>query len=220
MILQSNAYPESSPGQALRDRALRHGAWLQNRRVAKKAYLEVHGPVDDGPVGREPAIGYSKHKLRTHHPLDVDAIEDVLYGRENLTGELEFSQSERATSARGAEPAQKESEQLPERIKSEAAGHYRIAFEMTGEKPVVGAQIEHSAQKPFAIGSAGFRDLGNAIEHQHRWQRQLGISCAEQFASGARQKIIVAKAGAPPLLGLLYVRTRLSGRRLRDPYGR
>ncbi len=65
---------------------------------------------------------------------------------------------------------------------------------MTGEKPEVRLEIEHRAHQPFAVFTAGFRDLGDAIEHQHWRQRQLGIARAEQLAPGARQKIIVSEA--------------------------
>ena len=106
---------------------------------------------------------------------------------------------ERAALAGRAEPAEEEAEQLPQRIEAEAAGHHRIALEVAGEEPEVGLEIEHGAHQALAVFAAGFRDLGNAVEHQHRRQRQLGIAGPEQFAAAAGQQILVAEACAPVL---------------------
>jgi hypothetical protein len=54
-------------------------------------------------------------------------------------------------------------------------------------------------QRSLAVFAAGFRDLRNAIEHQHRRQRQLGIAGAEQFASRASQKLVIAETRVPVL---------------------
>src|SRR5215831_9983820 len=155
--------------------------------VAEQTDLEVHRPIDDRAVRREPTVGDAEHELAAHDPLDVDAVDHVLDRGKNLAGEFEFTQSERAPLTGGAQPAQEEAEQLPERIEAEAAGHDRIALEMAGEEPQVRLELEHGADQAFAVFAAGFRDLGDAVEHEHRRQRQLGVARAEQFAPRAGQ---------------------------------
>src|SRR3984893_15565194 len=117
-------------------------ARLQHRRVAEQADLEVHRPIDDGTVRREPSIGNAENELGTHHPLDVDAIHDILHRGQDLAGELELTPPERPPIARPSQPAKKEAEQLPQRIDPEASRHHRIALEMAGEEPEVRPQIE------------------------------------------------------------------------------
>jgi len=70
---------------------------------------------------------------------------------------------------------------------------------MARKEPEVGAKIEHGAHQPLAVFAAGFRNLRNAIEHEHRRQRQLGIAGAEQFASRASQKLVIAETRMPVL---------------------
>ena len=68
-----------------------------------------------------------------------------------------------------------------------------------GKEPEVRLEVEHGAHQPFAVFAAGFRDLGDAVEHQHGREWQLGIARAEQFAPRACQKVIVSEAIAPVL---------------------
>src|SRR5215468_6142233 len=142
--------------------------------VAEQTDLEVHRPRDDRTVRRQPTVGDAEHELAAHDALDVDAVDHVLDGGQNLAGEFQFAQSERASLAGCAQPAQ-------------AAGHDRIALEMAGEEPKVRLELEHGADQALAILAAGFRDLGDAVEHEHGGQRQLGIAGAEEFASRAGQ---------------------------------
>src|SRR5262245_27186706 len=118
-------------------------ARLHHRVLAEQADLQVHRPVDDRAVRRKPSLGDPQHELGTHDPLDVDPVDHVLDRGNHLPGELELAQSERAALAGGAQPAQEEAEQLPQRIQAEAAGHDRITLEMTGEKPEIRLEIEH-----------------------------------------------------------------------------
>src|SRR5262245_4040960 len=122
-----------------------------HRLVAEQTDLEVHRPVDDRAIGREPAIGDAEDELGAHHPLDVDPIDDVLDGRQNLAGELELAQPERATLAGRAEPTQEKAEQLPQGVEAEAARHDWIALEMAGEEPEVGLELEHRRAQPVAL---------------------------------------------------------------------
>src|SRR5712692_8431891 len=119
--------------------------------VAEQTDLEVHRPIDDRTVRRQPTVGDAEHQLAAHDPLDVDAVDHVLDGGKNLAGEFQLPEPERASLAGGAEPTQEEAEQLPERIETQAAGHDRIALEMAGEEPQVRPEIEYGANQAFAI---------------------------------------------------------------------
>src|SRR4029078_829110 len=131
--------------------------------------------------------------LGAHHPLDFEAIDHVLHGRQHLAGELELAQTQRPALARRAEPAKEKAQQLPERIKAEAAWHHRIALEVAGEEPEVRPYIEHRAHQALTVLAAPFRDLGNAIEHQQRWQRKLR-PLGEQVAAAAGQQVLELEA--------------------------
>src|SRR5436190_2062935 len=48
-------------------------------------------------------------------------------------------------------------------------------------------ELEHGADQALAVFAAGFRDLGDAVEHEHGRQRQLGVARAEEFAPRAGQ---------------------------------
>src|SRR4029077_6845188 len=109
------------------------------------------------------------------------------------------AQPQRAALAGRAEPAEEEAEQLPQRVKPEAPGHHRVTFEMAREKPQVRLHIEYRADQALAVLAALFGDLRNAVEHEHRRQRQLGIPLAEQFPTGARQQVLEIEAHAPGL---------------------
>src|ERR1700732_2195125 len=91
--------------------------------VAEQTDLEVHRPIDDRAVRRQPTIGDAEHELAAHDPLDVDAVDHVLDRGQNLAGEFQLPQTERASLAGSAQPAQEEAQQLPERIEAQAAGH-------------------------------------------------------------------------------------------------
>src|SRR4029450_10126911 len=106
--------------------------------IAEQADFQVHRPINDRAVCRKPAVGDAKHKLAAHDPFDVDAVDPLLDGGQDLTGKFQLAQPECASPARRSEPAQEEAEQLPQRIKAQAARHDRIAFEGGGKNRVAG----------------------------------------------------------------------------------
>ncbi len=55
---------------------------------------------------------------------------------------------------------------------------------------------EFGAKEAFAVRPALLGDLRDAVEHQHRGQRQLGVSGPEQLAAAAGEQILEFKAGA------------------------
>ena len=56
---------------------------------------------------------------------------------------------------------------------------------MAWKEPKVWPQIQHGPHQTLAILTARLCYFRDAVEHQHRRKRQLGISCAEQFAARA-----------------------------------
>ena len=107
-----------------------------------------------------------------------------------------------------AEPAEEEADHLPQRVEAEAARHHRVALEMAGEEPEVRLHLELGADQALAVLAAGLRDLGDAVEHQHRRQRQLR-PFGEQLAAAAGQQVLVleARSGGFPF-GLLDALSR------------
>src|SRR5215471_2115031 len=169
------------------------GVRLHCRILAEQSDLEVEGAVDHRAIRGHPAVGDAKHELRTHHPLHVDSVHDLLDGRKHLSRKFEFAQAERAALTVSAEPTEEKPDQLPERVEAQASGHHRIAFEVAGEEPKVGLDVEFGPHQAFSVLAATLCDLGDAIEHQHRRQRQLR-TFGEQFTPSAREKVLVFEA--------------------------
>src|ERR1700730_12886558 len=62
-----------------------------------------------------------------------------------------------------------------------SAGHDRTALEMAREEPEVRLDVELGNRLALAMLAARLADLGDAIEHQHRRQRQLRICLAAKI---------------------------------------
>src|SRR4051812_160698 len=138
------------------------------RPILDQRDFQVVGAIAVPAIVLEPPVRDAEHELGTHHAPDVDAVNDFLDVRQHLAGELDLADAERAAAAGRAGPAEEESHHLPQRVQPEAAGHHRIAFEVTGEKPQIRLHAEHRAHQPLAIFAARLRDFGDPIEHQHR----------------------------------------------------
>src|SRR5579863_5920643 len=142
-------------------------------------------------VRLQPTVCDRENKLTLEDALEVDAIDHFLDGRNHHVGEFDLADSERPAATGQSEPTEEEAGHLPQCVKPEAARHYRIAFEMAAEKPKVGFDVEFGAHNSFAVRAAGFADLRNPVEHQHRRQRQLGVSGPEQLAARAGEQILI-----------------------------
>ena len=73
----------------------------------------------------------------------------------------------------GGRASREKSRALPQRVKTEASRHHRVALEVAGKEPEIGLEIEHRADQSLAVFAARLGDFRNAVEHQHRRQRQL-----------------------------------------------
>src|SRR5262245_44745651 len=83
------------------------------RGVVDQSDFEVERLEDYRAIGGEPAVGNAKNKPGPHHAFDVDAIYDILHGRQHLARKFDLAHAERTALARSAEPAEEEAEHLP-----------------------------------------------------------------------------------------------------------
>src|ERR1700704_1436547 len=96
-------------------RRLSGPGWL-GRAFFEQCDLEIGGLIDQLTVRLQPAVRDTEHQLGPHHPLDIDSVDDFLGVWANLTGKLYLTDTDRTAVARGAEPAEKEADHLPQRI--------------------------------------------------------------------------------------------------------
>src|SRR3546814_8695288 len=87
------------------------------------------------------AIGGAQHQLAHADALEVEVVADHLDRRRHHVGELHLADAQSAAAAGRAEPAEKEADELPEGVETEAARHYRISLEMAAEEPEVRLEI-------------------------------------------------------------------------------
>ena len=127
--------------------------------------------------------------------LEVDPIFEKLGIRADHALEFHFAGRKRHAAAGFAQPAEEEARQLPHTVKTQAARHDRIALEVAGEIPVVGTHVIFRADIALVEGTTGLGNIGDAMNHQHRGQGQLGIARAEQFAATAFQDLFIIEAG-------------------------
>ena len=129
--------------------------------------------------------------LRAHHALDVDAVFDQLDVVGDLTGELDLAAAQRPAAAGRAAPAEEETGHLPQRVEPEATRHHRVALEVAFEEPEVRSNVELGPHLAAIMAAASVVDAGDAVEHQHGRERQLGIAGAEKLAASAGEELFV-----------------------------
>jgi hypothetical protein len=66
---------------------------------------------------------------------------------------------------------------------------------VAGKIPVVGLYVVLSADVTLVEGAAGFGNVSNAMNHQHRREGKLCVARTEQFAAAAGQNFLVVEAG-------------------------
>src|SRR5690606_30788907 len=128
-------------------------------------------------------------------PLDVDLVRHQARLRQHLPGELHLAHAERAATARLAQPRQVEPGELPHGVHPQAARHYRIALEVAGEEPEVGADVELRPDHALAVAAALGGDFRDPVEHQHRRRGEARVAGAEQFAPGAGEQLLAIERG-------------------------
>src|SRR6476659_6793066 len=134
---------------------------------------QILGRINGRAVGLQPAVAGAKGEFPSNHALQLDDIFELLHGRQHHAGEFDFADAECAALARCTEPTQEKAEQLPKRVKTEAARHDWIALKMAGEKPEIGLHVELGHDAPMPVLATLFFDLRYTVEHQHRPPRYL-----------------------------------------------
>src|SRR5579875_3851982 len=166
-------------------------ARLQGLALLEQPHLQNESAIDHVAIRGLPPTGATENELGSHDALDVDAVDHLLDVRQDLTREFQFAEPQRAAPARRAEPAKEEAHELPQRVEPQAARHDRVVLEVAEEKPQVGLHVEFGANHALAVLAAVLPNLRDAVEHQHRRQRQLGIAGPEQFAATAGKQVLV-----------------------------
>ena len=125
---------------------------------------------------------------------EIDLVGQHLAVGADHAGEFHLTHAERVAAPLPAAPAEVEAGQLPQAIEAEAAGHDRVAGEVAGEEPQVGGDVEFGHDMALAVQAAIFRDVGDAVHHQHGRFGKLGIAGAEKFAPRAFEKGVAVEA--------------------------
>ena len=74
---------------------------------------------------------------------------------------------------------------------------------MAAEEPQVRVDVELGADEALAVRAAVVADVGDAIEHEHRWRGQAGIAFAEQFTAATGQQLLTIQRGKTRHCGAL-----------------
>jgi hypothetical protein len=162
----------------------------------KKADAHILYFIDKLAIRFQPAVSDTQNQFGFEYSLEIDAILDKLDRRSHLIGEFHLADAQRSTATRLAKPAQMKTGELPECVKPKAARHDRVTLKMAGKEPEIRLDIKLRPHMALAVDSAVLADGGNPVEHQHGWQRQLGIAGAEKLTATAGQKLIPGEAGA------------------------
>src|SRR3546814_7481765 len=101
--------------------------------VCSSDLLEILGLVDRFAVGLHDAIGGAQHQLAHADALEVEVVADHLDRWRHHVGELHLADAQSAAAAGRAEPDEKEADELPEGVETEAARHYRLSAPQAAE---------------------------------------------------------------------------------------
>jgi hypothetical protein len=69
------------------------------------------------------------------------------------------------------------------------------------KEPALRIDVELGDHHAFAVVAALGRGLGDAVEHQHRRQRQLRVARAVQATFARGDQVFIAEGGGPAGLG-------------------
>src|SRR3990167_9530930 len=160
------------------------------RRVLEEADLEATDLVDRLAIGGHEAVGDAQDQLAQNHALQMHMIGELAHRGHDHAGELDLAHAQRPATARCLHPAEEEAQHLPQRVERQAHWHHRIALEVAGEEPEVRLDVELGHDLALAELAAGVADLHDAVEHEHRWQRQLRVPGPEQVSLGAFDQVL------------------------------
>src|SRR5688572_24932434 len=145
----------------------------------EQAHTQIVGLINGLAVGLQNTVGNTEIELAQNDPLEIDHIFNPADGGQNHADELHFADAQGAALAGSSHPAQEKAEQLPQSVEPEPTRHYRVALEMAGKEPKIAVHVEFCNDLALAVFAAFIRNMGNAVEHQHRRQRQLRVAGTE-----------------------------------------
>ncbi len=90
-------------------------------------------------------------------------------------------------------PTQVKAQELPEGVEAQAAGHDRVVDKVAGEKPQIGRQVEFGIDVAFAVVAPLLVDAGDAVDHEHGGQGQLGVAGAKEFTAGTGEEFFATE---------------------------
>src|SRR5471030_764362 len=188
---------ETTPRPVTTTRFMGSGRRAGGHGILGQADLHVERLIGWNAVCGDEAVGHAHHETAQDHALHMDVVGELLDGRHDHAGELHFTDTQSPATALRSHPAEEETRHLPQRVEAQASRHHRIALKVAGEEPQVGLHVEFGHDLALAVFAAGFVDLGDAVEHQHRRQWQLRVARSEQVALGALDQIFEGKAVLP-----------------------
>src|SRR5690606_8747751 len=146
--------------------------------------------VDQAIVHLDLPVGDTHVQPAHDDPLERHPVAHHRAIRRHLAGEAHLAGAQRPAVTGAALPAEEESDQLPQRVDPEAARHDRVAHEVALEEPQVRIDVQLRHHLALAVLAAVAGDVRDAVKHQHRRQRQLGIARAEQLAAAAGEDLL------------------------------
>src|SRR6056297_11616 len=163
--------------------------------VFAERHFHVLDLIDHLAVGFHDTVGHAHGQAAGLHGLgEIDVVGEHLAVGAHHAGELHLAHAERVAAPLPAAPAEVEAGELPEAIEAKAAGHDRVAGEVTLKKPQVGLNVELRHDMALAVLAAIARDIGDPVHHQHGRFGQLRIAGAEKLALCAFQKVVTVEA--------------------------
>src|SRR5262245_24721187 len=119
--------------------------------------VNQHGGVPEGQRGAGVGEGGA--------PPHVDLVAHRPIVRADLALERDLAAAERTAGAEAATPGAEEADQLPHRVRAEAARLHGVAEEMTLEEPVVEVHVAFGGDTAAAAVAA---ELDDAVDHEER----------------------------------------------------
>ena len=157
------------------------------------AYAQIISDINFFAIGQQAGVTNGHVELAFNHTLDVDFVGDEFDLWPHFAGKFDFARAQGTAPARQLQPSEVEANQLPHGIQPQAAGHDRVALKVAGKKPQIGFDVQFGHNAPQAVSTPIGVDMGDAVKHQHRGQRQAATVGTEQTAFARGNQLFIGK---------------------------